>query len=68
MQDISLLEMATWYAKLAMKPGWADYTRHHIKELAKDYPTIYGDFPRLVSEEFKRLQAELAGSQPSVKG
>lgn len=36
------------YIRLAQLPGWGQYTRERLKELARE--PMYADFPRLVTE------------------
>ena len=44
-----LRELADHYATLAMTKGWAEYTRHRVKEL-RDSSDMWKELPRMVKE------------------
>ncbi len=43
------------YIRLAQLPGWGQYTRERLKELAKN--SQFADFPQLVREALDALPA-----------
>lgn len=51
------------------EPGWRDYVKHRIKQMAFEYPYLYGELPKLVSEKYLEAMREGAnGEQPTDKG
>ncbi len=42
------------YVTLAKEPGWKAYTWDRVKQLARDCPELYADFPELLTDAMKR--------------
>jgi hypothetical protein len=38
------------YILLAQTEGWGQYTRERLKQMAKDCPEMYRDYPQLVAQ------------------
>jgi hypothetical protein len=51
-----MLKIAQHYAKLAMNQGWIDYTRHRVRELAKN-PQWKG-LGKCVAEQIELLKKQ----------
>jgi len=51
------------YIRLAQLPGWGQYTRERLKELARD--PQFSDFPQLVREALAALPAQSPSSKAS---
>jgi hypothetical protein len=46
------------YAKLAMTPGWIDYTRHRVKEMVADKSGLWKDLPMQIKQRIDELKNE----------
>ena len=46
------------YAKLAMAPGWIDYTRHRVKEMVADKSGLWKDLPMQIKQRIDELKNE----------
>ena len=46
------------YAKLAMNPGWVDYTRHRVKEMVADKSGLWKDLPMQIKQRIDELKNE----------
>jgi hypothetical protein len=49
-------ELAAWYAKLRLTPGWEQYAQAKVREIAT--LEFYKDFATLASLEVERLRNE----------
>lgn len=38
------------YITMAQQPGWREYTWHRIKQMARDNPELYADFPTRITD------------------
>jgi len=55
-------ELVQHYVEMALTPGgWREQARHSVLELAKEYPSDFGDLPEMVNQEvFRRREAQRA--------
>jgi len=51
-------EIIDHYAKLAMNPGWVDYTRHRVKEMVADKSGLWKDLPMQIKQRIDELKNE----------
>ena len=42
------------YITLSKLPGWKAYAWDRVKQLARDCPELYADFPELLTDAMKR--------------
>ena len=58
---MDLPQAVKWYAYLGSQPGWSEYSWHRVKQLARDFPEVFGPLPALVTAEIK---ARRGGNEP----
>jgi hypothetical protein len=51
---MTLDQAVAWYADLYAVPGWQEYVRHRVRELAKEWPEFFGDLPDRMTTEVRR--------------
>lgn len=51
---MNLIEALKWYADLYEKPGWSDYVRQRVRELAREFPEVFGELPDRMTAEMRR--------------
>jgi hypothetical protein len=47
---MDLASALAWYTQLAGTPGWREYAWRRVNDMARDYPAVFGDLPRLLTE------------------
>ena len=52
-----LSEALAWYVHLAQEPGWKAQAWHSAQALARDYPAVYGELPKLLTEAMQKEAA-----------
>jgi hypothetical protein len=59
---MTLEQALAYYADLYAVPGWQEYVRHQVRELAKEWPDVFGTLPDRMTAEIRRRKF---GDQPS---
>lgn len=51
---MDLEQALAWYADLYEKPGWSEYVRHRVREMAREWPEVFGSLPDRMTTEMRR--------------
>jgi hypothetical protein len=49
-------DVVTYYAELAMKPGWIDYVRHQVKQMENDPSGLWIGLAQAIADKIKELK------------
>jgi hypothetical protein len=44
-----------WYSQLARRAGWRDYVIDRSREMAKEFPAVFGNLPAMLLKAHPKL-------------
>ena len=59
-------QLLEFYVRLAQSPGWRQYTRARVLELAAECPELYRDLPGLVADRVNNPATSAPSSTPTT--